>query len=180
MLSPAQVEQVWNEEYGKLIRSAKGILRKFQYLDHMDAEDVVQWAMMRALESKAEYRGDCSLSTLIVKVMQNHVLTEGRKRINHRSHNIPIEVVNDLHDFGESPFDVAYHKQKVQILEESSGPYLQVVQLRMKGNDIEEIAETLKMNQNTVKVVLHRVRMRAKRAARVTKRRQPAWQPAAS
>lgn len=176
MLSPAQVETLWLTKRSTLLRTAGKILFRFPRLG-VDAEDVVQFALLRCLESKAIFREECELTTLMTTIMHNHVVHLQRRQTNFRCNNISLdEVGKNLHDRMPSPFDLAYRKEQTRIFESTADgmrdpeKYKKALRMRLDGYDIDEIAEHIGMNVNTVKVMFHRGRERTQRKAKMTMR----------
>jgi RNA polymerase sigma-70 factor (ECF subfamily) len=150
-----------------------------------EAEDVAQEAILKAYRGLAGFRGDAKFSSWLVSI----TLNEARSRLR-KSARVTVESLDDAGQEGEyTPFLVADWReipsetlerqeltQQIEYAIENLPPtYREVFLLRDKEEmSIEEIAQTVGVTANLVKVRLFRARMLLqKRLAPYLKRELP-------
>ena len=138
-----------------------------------DAEDAAQETVVSAYRHLASFRGDAKFSTWLTTI----ALNEGRKRLRKAkgSAEESIEELGEdrdgdftpapLTDWREIPLEALERKELREALRsavaELPGIYRQVFILRdVEGLNIEETAQALGINRGSVKVRLHRARMK--------------------
>jgi len=137
-----------------------------------DAEDSAQDAMVNAYRHLAKFRGESKFSTWLATIAMN----EGRqklrklKRAKEDSLDEPVQGEEQeitpapLTDWREIPLEALERKELREALrtavEELPGIYRQIFTLRdLDGMNVAETAAALGINENMVKVRLHRARM---------------------
>lgn len=137
-----------------------------------DAEDCAQDTMVNAYRHLGKFRGEAKLSTWLTTIAVN----EGRqklrkaKRAKEDSLDEPIEgddaefTPAPLTDWREIPLEALERKELRKALRkavaELPGIYRQIFTLRdLEGLNVAETAAVLSINENMVKVRLHRARM---------------------
>jgi RNA polymerase sigma-70 factor (ECF subfamily) len=150
-----------------------------------EAEDVAQEAILKAYRGLASFRGDAKFSSWLVSI----TLNEARSRLR-KSARVSVESLDDAGQEGEyTPFLVAdwreipsetlerqeLTEQIEHAIENLPPTYREVFLLRDKEEmSIEEIAQTVGVTANLVKVRLFRARMLLqKRLAPYLKRELP-------
>jgi len=125
--------------------------------------DVTQDVFIRLWEHRSSMEEDRVLSWLL-RVARNACIDQVRKRkVRHAVENDEVGGVDVLHDEGPSPeraASTALFRERLQAaLDRLGEPHRSIVVLReIQGYKYEEIAETLTLPLNTVKVFLHRAR----------------------
>ena len=152
----------------RLYRVARGVVA-----DDGEAEDVLQEAYLRAFSALAEFRGDASLSTWLIRI----VLNEAFQRLRRRT-DVPMSRTKN--DFAERsgaeviPFPTSSQpsidperamaqKQLCQLVEraidELPCEFRAVLVARViEGMSVEETASAFDLQPDTVKTRLHRAR----------------------
>jgi RNA polymerase sigma-70 factor (ECF subfamily) len=137
-----------------------------------DAEDSAQDAMVNAYRHLGKFRGEAKFSTWLATIAMN----EGRqklrrtKRAKEDSLDEPVQGEEQeitpapLTDWREIPLEALERKELREALRtavaELPGIYRQIFTLRdLDGLNVAETAAALGINENTVKVRLHRARM---------------------
>jgi RNA polymerase sigma-70 factor (ECF subfamily) len=137
-----------------------------------DAEDGAQDAMVNAYRHLGKFRGESKFSTWLATIAMN----EGRqklrraKRAKEDSLDEPIEGEEQeftpapLTDWREIPLEALERKELREALRDAvaelPGIYRQIFTFRdLDGMNVAETAAALGINENTVKVRLHRARM---------------------
>jgi RNA polymerase sigma-70 factor, ECF subfamily len=150
-----------------------------------EAEDVAQESMLKAYRGLASFRGDAKFSSWLVSI----TLNEARSRLR-KTTRVAVESLDDTGQEGDyTPFLVAdwreipsetleqeeLTKQIEHAIENLPPTYREVFLLRDKEElSIEEIAQTVGVTSNLVKVRLFRARMLLqKRLAPYLKRELP-------
>jgi RNA polymerase sigma-70 factor (ECF subfamily) len=141
-----------------------------------DAEECAQDAVVNAYRSLARFRGDSKFSTWLVTIVVNEARQKLRKakRAKEESLDEPIEgegkefTPAPLTDWREIPSEALERKELRQVLrnavDELPDIYRQVFTLRdLQDMNVAETAAALGVNENIVKVRLHRARMMLQR-----------------
>lgn len=142
--------------------------RVYSYVLHMlrdpaVSSDVTQDVFIRLWEHRADMEEDRILSWLL-RVARNACIDQVRKRkVRQSVENDEVSGVDVLRDEGPSPErstqSVLFRERLQQALDRLGEPHRSIVVLReIQGYKYEEIAETLTLPLNTVKVYLHRAR----------------------
>jgi len=140
----------------------------YSYVLHMlrdpaVSSDVTQDVFVRLWEHRADMEEDRILSWLL-RVARNACIDQVRKRkVRQSVENDEVSGVDVLRDEGPSPErstqSVLFRERLQQALDRLGEPHRSIVVLReIQGYKYEEIAETLRLPLNTVKVYLHRAR----------------------
>ena len=141
-----------------------------------DAEDVAQEAFLKAFRKLADFRGQAKFSTWLISI----TLNEARSRLR-RKGTVPMESLDQtteqggrisptlLRDWREVPSEALERKEIRAILIEAIGHlsplYRGVLLLRdVEEFSTEETAAALTITPGTVKVRLHRARMRCRKS----------------
>lgn len=136
------------------------------------AEDLVQETFYKATISMSFYK-DYQVRSWLFKVTRHTYLDEWRKR--KRWEWVPfIETIHKRSDMlspYEQPEDFVTNKESesdlIQLLKQLNEMYRTILYLREnEGLSYQEIAEVLDMNENQVKVTLHRARNRLQELAK--------------
>ncbi len=149
--------------------------RVLRYLTRLvgtaDAEDLTQSVMLKVSEGLSRFRGDASVSTWIYRIATNVALDKQRQRRTQ-------PLVDTEHEFDEEVLPLAAQSTSVEstaIREEMSAcigefvarlpeNYKTVVILsEIEGFTNDEIASTLGITLDTVKIRLHRAREKLRR-----------------
>jgi RNA polymerase sigma-70 factor (ECF subfamily) len=153
-----------------------------------DAEDCAQDAMVNAYRHLSKFRGDAKFSTWLTTIAVNEARQRLRrlKRTKEESLDAPIEGEEQeitpapLTDWREIPLEALERKELREALREAVAElpdiYRQIFVLRdIDELNVAETAATLGINENMVKVRLHRARMMLqKRLAPILKTSAPA------
>lgn len=136
-----------------------------------DAEDVAQEAILKALRSLPDFRGDSKFQHWLVKIALNEARMRYRKRQGERAQSLddapedqdytPLQIA----DWRELPSDVLDRKEvRAEIQEAIAGlsdTYREVLVLRdIEEMSIAETAQILGLTEATVKVRLFRARLK--------------------
>lgn len=145
----------------RLFRTARAVLR-----DEIEAEDVVQEVYVRAFSKLADFRGDSAILTWLTRI----TLNEARERLRRRKPTVAVDTLENretaqvimLPSAANPEADVARSEIR-RILEEAVDDLpdnFRIVFVMRDVDDcsIEETAQALGLNPNTVKTRLHRAR----------------------
>ncbi|HUR11118.1 MAG TPA: sigma-70 family RNA polymerase sigma factor [Flavitalea sp.] len=133
-----------------------------------DAEEIAQDIFVKAYRSLADFRGDSKFSTWLYTIVTTSCITFLRKKKLETSSldNERVFEVADSQDSGmranqvEQKSKFAMVNQAIRLLSPDDA---QIITLFYKGEQsLEEIAQVMKLETNTVKVRLHRARQRLK------------------
>jgi RNA polymerase sigma-70 factor (ECF subfamily) len=156
----------------RLYRVARGVVR-----DDSEAEDVLQEAYLRAFSGLADFRGECSLSTWLTRIVLNQALQRLRRRT-----DVPVSGIDqDAERRGAEviPFPASQstidperamaQQQLCQLVEraidELPCEFRTVLMARViEGMSVEETAAAFDLQPETVKTRLHRARRLLKEA----------------
>lgn len=135
--------------------------------DRDAAETLTQECFLKAWNARAQFRGDSSLATwltrIAVNLMRDHLRSRSL-RFWHKTRGDSLDVM-DISDWipdgRSSPEDIALARQRVaelwKAVDDLSAHQRSVFVLRfVEEMELDEIAETLKMNLSTVKSHLYR------------------------
>ena len=135
--------------------------------DRDAAETLTQECFLKAWNARAQFRGDSSLATwltrIAVNLMRDHLRSRSL-RFWHKTRGDSLDVM-DISDWipdgRSSPEDIALARQSVaelwKAVDDLSAHQRSVFVLRfVEEQELDEIAETLKMNLSTVKSHLYR------------------------
>jgi RNA polymerase sigma-70 factor (ECF subfamily) len=139
----------------------------FSVRDRDAAESITQDCFLKAYASRAQFRGDCSVKTWLIRIAFNLIRTHERDRKVRfwRKASAQSVLPEDISDFltsrESSPEAQMIAKERVDIvraaLENLSMRQRSVFLMRfIEDLDISEIAEITRMPANTVKTHLHR------------------------
>lgn len=149
----------------RLYRLARGIVR-----DDAEAEDVVQEAYMQAFSHLSDFRGLSSLSTWLSRITINEAL--GRLRKRRRAEDAGLvrasagkaEIIRfPLNQEGADPERTMAQRQILQLVEQATDNLPEAfrtvfVARVIEGMSVEETADLLGLQPQTVKTRLHRAR----------------------
>jgi len=137
-----------------------------------DAEECAEDAVVAAYRNLARFRGDSKFSTWLVTIVVNEARQKLRRarRAKEESLDEPVEgeekeyTPAPLTDWREIPSEALERKELRQMLRKAVADlpdiYRQVFTLRdLEGLTVAETAAALSVNENIVKVRLHRARM---------------------
>ena len=137
-----------------------------------DAEECAQDAVVNAYRNLARFRGESKFSTWLVTIVVNEARQKLRKakRAKEESLDEPMEgeekefTPAPLTDWREIPSEALERKELREVLRKAVADlpdiYRQVFTLRdLEGLTVAETAAALSVNENIVKVRLHRARM---------------------
>lgn len=133
-----------------------------------DAEEIAQDCFIKAYRSLADFRGASKFSTWLYTIVTTTCLTFLRKK-KLEVHSLDNEKVFEMAENQDSGMDAnqVEHKSRVSMVNRAiallSPDDGQIITLFYKGEQsLEEIAQIMGMEANTVKVRLHRARQRLK------------------
>lgn len=131
-----------------------------------DAEDVVQSAFMKAWRNRERFRGDCSTRSFLV-TCTHYQCIEFIRNEKTRNKHLSSLFSADVIDFGFDP-----RVDKALIAQETIDRLSNVARIHRRwpavfdlmcfGYESGEISRLLGMNDNTVKVMIHRIRETAR------------------
>ena len=154
----------------RLYRLARGVVR-----DDFEAEDVVQEAYMRAFAHLEAFRGDSSLSTWLSRITINEALgrLRARQRAPQASHVPDGRSEAEIIPFPGSPQSddperTMAQRQILRLVEQATDHLPEAfrcvfVARVIEGMSVEETAELLGLQPQTVKTRLHRARARVRK-----------------
>ena len=133
-----------------------------------DAEEVAQDVFIKAYRSLADFRGESKFSTWLYTIANTTSITFLRKK-KLDVHSLDNEKVFEVADSKDSGFraNLVEQKSRVNMVNEAiamlSPDDAEIITLFYKAEqNLEEIARILRLETNTVKVRLHRARVRLK------------------
>lgn len=149
----------------RLYRLARGIVR-----DDAEAEDVVQEAYVQAFSHLSDFRGLSSLSTWLSRITINEAL--GRLRKRRRAEDAGLvrasagkaEIIRfPLNQEGADPERTMAQRQILQLVEQATDDLPEAFRMVfvarvIEGMSVEETADLLGLQPQTVKTRLHRAR----------------------
>lgn len=131
-----------------------------------DAEEVSQDIFIKAYRALADFRGTSKFSTWLYTIVNNTCITFLRKK-RLQTHSLDNEGVFEVADSQDSGLraNLVEQKSKVAMVNNAinllNGDDSEIITLFYKGEQsLEEIAQILGLETNTVKVRLHRARTR--------------------
>ena len=137
-----------------------------------DAEDCAQDAVVNAYKNLAKFRGDAKFSTWLLTIVVNQARQKLRKAKRAREDSLDEPIEGDekeitpapLTDWREIPLEALERKELREALRaaiaELPDIYRQIFTLRdLEELNVAETAAALEINENMVKVRLHRARM---------------------
>jgi len=137
-----------------------------------DAEECAQDAVVNAYRNLAKFRGDAKFSTWLVTIVVNEARQRLRKTKRARENSLDETIEGEdqeytptpLTDWREIPSEALERKELRQTLKNAVASlpdiYRQVFTLRdLQEMNVAETAKALGVNENIVKVRLHRARM---------------------
>lgn len=137
-----------------------------------DAEEAAQDGLVNAYRHLARFRGEAKFSTWLVTIVVNEARQKLRKAKRAREESLEGTLGGEdrevspafLTDWREIPSEALERKELRQALRDAVGElpalYREVFTLRdLEGLNVRETAEALGVNENVVKVRLHRARM---------------------
>ncbi len=164
----AAFEELVNRHEQRLYRLALRITRNVS-----DAEDVLQTALMQALESLGDFRGDAAFGTWVTQIATHEALKVLRRRATHP--DVSLTPANDdddqsipfpefIADWRDNPLALYEQRELRQILNEAMETLPEklraVFALRdIEGLSIDETARVLNLTEANVKVRLLRARL---------------------
>jgi RNA polymerase sigma-70 factor (ECF subfamily) len=150
----------------RLYRVAVAVLR-----DYAEAEDVIQEAYVSAYQHLDQFAGRSAFPTWLTRIAVHEAL----RRIRLRNRNVSLDdvgddgeaLMNDVAETSPNPEQNASRTELSQLLEETvlglPSQFRTVIMLReVEGLSISEIAATLDLTEENVKVRLHRGRALAR------------------
>lgn len=149
----------------RLYRLARGVVR-----DDAEAEDVVQEAYVQAFSHLSDFRGLSSLSTWLSRITINEALGRLRKRRRAQDAGLirasagKAEIIRfPLNQEGADPERTMAQRQILQLVEQATDNLPEAfrtvfVTRVIEGMSVEETAELLGLQPQTVKTRLHRAR----------------------
>lgn len=133
-----------------------------------DAEEIAQDCFVKAYRSLADFRGESKFSTWLYTIVTTTCLTFLRKK-KVEVHSLDNEKVFEMAENQDSGMNANQVEQKSRVSMVNRAIALlspddaQIITLFYKGEQsLEEIAQIMHMEANTVKVRLHRARQRLK------------------
>lgn len=133
-----------------------------------DAEEIAQDCFVKAYRSLADFRGDSKFTTWLYTIVTTTCLTFLRKK-KLEVHSLDNEKVFEMAENQDSGMDANQVEQKSRVSMVNRAIALlspddaQIITLFYKGEQsLEEIAQIMHLEANTVKVRLHRARQRLK------------------
>ena len=143
-----------------------------RYLERLlgatDAEDVTQETFTKISQALPQFREDSSLSTWIYRIATNAAYDRLRTRSSHGDHDVPI----DEHPAAEDKEPAADHRLARREMNRCIDDYIArlpasyrsvVILSEHEGLTNKEIADTLGVTVDTVKIRLHRARARLRK-----------------
>jgi RNA polymerase sigma-70 factor (ECF subfamily) len=137
-----------------------------------DAEECAQDALVNAYRNLAKFRGEAKFSTWLVTIVVNQARQKLRKAKRAREESLEESMAGEdreftpalLTDWREIPSEALERKELREALRravsELPAGYREVFALRdLEGLNVRETATALGVNENVVKVRLHRARM---------------------
>jgi len=140
--------------------------------DRQDAQDVAQDVFIRIYRSLSSFKGDCAFSTWVYRVCSNMCIDFMRKNRKNAALSLAVietddggEIELDIPDLSDSPHERYETTERMEILERclSALPadMREILILReIQGLNYQEIADSLMLEEGTVKSRLSRARKR--------------------
>jgi len=128
-----------------------------------EAEDVVQEVFLRVHTSLASFRGDSKFSSWIYRIAFNQALS-WKSRVRFRKRHLDDESLVNVVTAEGNPVAAALNRQRNAALDECMGRLPDVYQSALRlhywlGTSVKEIAELLRVPENSIKSYLYRARM---------------------
>jgi RNA polymerase sigma-70 factor (ECF subfamily) len=136
-------------------------------LTESEVEDVVQETFIGVLRSAPEYRGDCSLSTFIMRIAHHKAIDALRRRQVVEKHESTFAtILGDDRDISDGTIsvenDIIWNQQIAAIrksLSELPEDQRQAITLRYVLNmKVDDVAETMKLSRRMVELLITRGR----------------------
>lgn len=153
----ASFEVLMRRHNQRLFRLARSIIR-----NDTEAEDIVQEAFVRAYAALSKFEGRSSFATWVTRIAYHEALRVHRKigrddsHISEMGQRLKINI-NVQSEQGIGRGEV--HKMVTQAFDKLTTTHRSVIMLRLiEGLSTRETAECLRINENHVKVLLHRAK----------------------
>ena len=136
-------------------------------LTESDLEDVVQETFIGVLRSAAEYRGDCSLSTFIMRIAHHKAIDAFRRRQVVEKHESNFTLITgedrEISDGGTGIDQDIISKQQIAMVRKHLGDLpedqRQAITLRyVLGMRVDDVAETMNLSRRMVELLITRGR----------------------
>lgn len=154
------------EQFLEIIEKNQGIVHKVcaMYVDKQeDRQDLFQEILIQLWKAYPRFRGDSKISTWMYRVALNTAISHFRKETRK-----PAKTSLDMTSFqvADTPYDYEY-EEKLKILKNAI-QYLSkieraIMMLYLEDKDYEEIAQTVGITQNYVRVKMNRIRNKLKK-----------------
>jgi RNA polymerase sigma factor (sigma-70 family) len=156
--------------YGHALQRAVRRTLNARLRPKFDSSDFVQlvWlSFFRIPATTGEFNCPAALVAYLVRMAQNKVLLENRRRLAPRHHNLnrefsldspPAEGQGGLADPSPAPVEVAIAREQWNhLMDGQPDHYRQIIELKLQGQSCEEIAELLQLAPSTVRRFLNRL-----------------------
>lgn len=154
------------KQFLEIINQHQGIIHKVcaMYIDDLeDRQDLFQEILIQLWKAYPRFRGDSKVSTWMYRVALNTAISNFRKE---KRKPQKTNLGEPIFQLADSPYDYEY-EEKIKILREAihqlSKVEKAIMVLYLEDKDYEEIAETVGITQNYVRVKMNRIRNKLKK-----------------
>jgi RNA polymerase sigma-70 factor (ECF subfamily) len=148
-----------------LITQHQGLIHKvcFMYEQDVDARhDLFQEIVLQLWKSFSTFRGEAKITTWMYRIALNTAISGYRKQVKH----IKTEDLKDAH-FNISEYSGDPKEEELQKLQTAIGQLTEIeramIMMALEEVPYEEIAETIGITQNNVRVRMNRIREKLKK-----------------
>lgn len=153
------------KEFFQLVKKNQGIIHKVcsMYADDVeDKRDLFQEILIQLWKSFASFRNEAKITTWMYKVALNTAISYFRKK-NRKPRGSSLN--SDEFQIADDTYDFEY-EEKVKILKEAIGELNKIekaiVMLYLEDKSYEEIADTMGITQNNLRVKINRIKSKLK------------------
>ncbi len=154
------------EPFLEIVKEHQGIMHKVcaMYVDEAeDRQDLFQEILIQLWKAYPRFRGDSKISTWMYRVALNTAISHFRKE---KRKPIKASLENSNLQLADIPYDYEY-EEKLKILKNAiqhlSKVERAIMMLYLEDKDYEEIADTVGITQNYVRVKMNRIRNKLKK-----------------
>ncbi len=152
-------------KFVEIIQQNQGIIHKVcaMYVDgEEDRRDLFQEIVLQLWKSYPKFRGEAKVSTWMYRVALNTAISHYRKK---RKRPQKSELSDSVYRIADTEYDYAY-EEKLKILrdaiEQLNKVEKAILMLYLEDKDYAEIAETVGITQNYVRVRMNRIKNKLK------------------
>jgi RNA polymerase sigma-70 factor (ECF subfamily) len=153
------------QKFIDLINKHQGLIHKICFMYEQDADDrhdLFQEIVLQLWKSFPTFRGEAKITTWMYRIALNTAISGYRKRVKH----IKTEDLKEMHfnisDSGDDGQEESFHRLQ-NAMRQLSEIEKAMIMMALDEVPYEEIAETIGITQNNVRVRMNRIREKLKK-----------------